>query len=149
MKARRWVWLPGLLLTVAVLTAGCLGGKQSKRPDAPFTPLTLDAAPAELRAYYDETKAIPGLFVLHKGGQTYLLVMAGTAPEAGMRVEVIDIRKLGQTWRVLATLKAGGGEDYPHAIVQVEAPLDADLSGRLTGPDGEVRELRSMTITDR
>lgn len=150
MEARRWGSLLGLLLTVAVLTAGCLGGQRLKRPEADFTPLTLDAAPAELRQYYDETKAIPGLFVLKKGGLTYLLVMAGTAPEPDMSVEVIDIRRAGQTWRVLATLETGqGGTDYPFAIVQVKAPLDTDFKARLTGPDGEIRELPGMIISDR
>ncbi|MFZ5822787.1 MAG: hypothetical protein ACOY94_00375 [Bacillota bacterium] len=149
MKARRWVWLSVLVLIIAVLTAGCQSGKRSKGPDGDFTPLTLDAAPAELQGYYDETKAIPGLFVLQKKGQAYLLVMAGTAPEADMRVEIVDIRKVGQKWRVLATLEAGGSGDYPYAVVQVEAPPGVDFSGRLTGPDGEVRELRAIVISDR
>lgn len=149
MKARRWVWLSGLVLFVAVLAAGCLGGKGSKAPDGDFTPLALDAAPAELQGYYEEMRAIPGLFVLQKEGQIYLLVMAGTAPEADMRVEVVDVRKFGQRWRVLATLEAGGSGDYPYAVVQVEAPPGVEFSGRLTGPDGEVRELRAMIISDR
>ena len=149
MKARRWVWLSVLVLIIAVMTAGCLGAKRSKGPDGDFTPLTLDAAPAELQAYYDETKAIPGLFVLQKEGQAYLLVMAGTAPEAGMRVEIVDIRKVGQKWRVLAALETGGSGDHPFAVVRLKAPAGVEFSGRLTGPDGEVRELRAIVISDR
>lgn len=149
MNVKRWICLIGSLLATA-LVATSLGGRPAEMPDSDFTPIALSSAPAELQQHYETAKGIPGLFVLRKEGQTYLLLLAGGATEPGMGVEVIEVRGTGSLWRVLATLEPGGANlEYPHALVQVRAPRDADFAARLSGPDGEVRELVGMVISDR
>lgn len=148
MKARRWIWLIGLLM-VAVIT-GCTG-QRSERPDVDFVALALEASPAEIQHYYAEMKALPGFFVLQKDGQTYLLLMAGAGTEADSAVRVTDIRKMERQWRLLAVLEPGAakGATYPYAVVQLKAPLDTPFIARLTTPEGEVLELKGMHISDR
>lgn len=150
MKGRRWRWLLGLLMAISLVTAGCAGRKGSLAPEKEFTTLTLETAPAELMQYYAETKAVPGFFVLHKEEQTYLLVMAGAAKAPAMVVEVADVRKAGSHWRVLARLANGAvGQEFPHAVVQLQAPEDTAFMLRLISPEGDVQELQAMVITDR
>lgn len=150
MGLQRWHWLVGLLVIMALTVAVCFRAPGPTRPDSEFTPLSLKEAPPELQRYYAESRTIPGLFVLQKEGQTYLLLMAGLAPEPRTVVEVIEVRKAGDDWRLLATLESGEAEtEYPYAVVRLQAPLDAEFKARLTGPGGEVKELTGMRITDR
>jgi hypothetical protein len=148
MEARRWIWLTALLLLLIAAVVGC--AKDGEQPDAGFAEIALDAAPAELQGYYDETKAVPGLYALQKDGQTYLLLLAGTAAQPGMSVRVLDLRQAGNGWRLLAAMEYGNdGITYPYAVLKLKASADADFKARLTGPSGEVLELRAMKVTDR
>ncbi|MFZ5813835.1 MAG: hypothetical protein ACOY93_00850 [Bacillota bacterium] len=150
MDARRWIGLMALLLLMAVMAGGCAGNQQSKRPEVDFTPVPLEEAPPELRQYYEQTRTVPGLFVLQKDGETYLLLMAGPVSEPGLAVRVAEIRRMGKDWRVAAALLPDGeGAEYPCAVVRLKAPLNAAFKARLTGPEGEVMELRGMILTDR
>lgn len=149
MSPRAWHWLLGILLVLVVATA--CSGQQSKRPDVDFTPLTLSEAPAELAEHYAAMKMIPGLFVLQKEGETYLLLMAGPASQPETAIEVLEIRRTGEEWRVLAVMQSGKGDDatYPFTVVKLKAPLDTGFKARLTLPDGNAMELKGMPITDR
>lgn len=148
MNPGRWFWIVALLLALAV-AAGC--GAPATAPDVAFTTVELNEAPAQLAEQYAQMRTLPGLVVLQSGGETYLLLMAGTEPEPATVVQVLNIRKMGKEWRVMAVMLPGQstGMSYPFTIVKTKAPPNTPFMARLTRPDGNAVELVGMPVTDR
>lgn len=144
--------LATLLVALAML-AGCQAAQPEKRPVAEYQAVGLTEAPADLAAFYEQMKAVAGLYVLTRGDQTYLLLTGGKVEQPGMRVEVFDVQNQfggSKQVRILAALRPGAGAGpYPFAVVQIPATKDATYIARLSQPDGQVVELTGMPINDR
>lgn len=106
--------------------------------------------PAELQQAYADARALPGLFALQKEGETFLLLIAGPLPEGKGSLSVLDLRPVGGDQRLLAVLSPDpAGEAYPAAVVRLKKAAGSSYVARLTGPEGAVRELQGMLISDR
>jgi len=150
MSGRRVVRLLLPLLVLLLTLMGCRSGEPKEGNQLEFTALTLDAAPAEVKQYYEEMRAVPGFFVLHREGEAYLLLMAGSVDEPGQSLTITDLRHVEGDWRLLARLESGeGAAAYPYAVVRVKAPLEARFTARLVQLSGEVLELQGMLVSDR
>ncbi len=138
------------LLALLLVLAGCSQRGTGHGAETEFEPLALDATPVEVQQYYEEMKAVPGFFVLHLQGQTYLLLMAGAADEPGLMMTMTDLRKNGDEYRLLARVAPHEtGSEYPYAVARMKVPVDARFVARVTDPTGEVLDLQGMVVTDR
>lgn len=140
--------LPVLL---GLILVACTG-----RPAVTFTGqferVNLTESPAAVQAAFANLKALPGLYVLREGDQTYLLLLAGRAEQPGLDVAVLSLQKTSDTEvRLLAVVGKGEGSaaDYPHAVIRLRAPLNMRFKARLSANGGQVTELQGMEVTDR
>ncbi len=138
-------------LGALLLLAGCRDAREGFTGQ--FTEIRLQQAPVEVQRSYERLKALPGLYVFHKGGRTYLLLLAGSADPPGQRVEVLHLQQpVGPTdeVRVLARLLPGGGGDrYPYTILQLDGGEGLRFKARLSTLSEQVLELRGILVADR
>jgi hypothetical protein len=143
-----------VLLAALVLLAGCQAAQPPKPPTTDYRVVPLTDAPADVRTYYEQMKAIPGLYVFARGGQTYLLLIGGKLDQQpGMRVEVFDVQTPfngPREVRILAALRPGqGATQYPYAVIQMDTAPGLTYRARLSADNGLVTELPGMSIDDK
>jgi hypothetical protein len=141
-----------LLLAVA---AGCQprgSGAQGFTGD--FQQLALPDGPARLQAYYDQSKAAPGLTVLQQDGTTYLLLTAGRAERPGMVVDVLAVKppvRGSQEVSITAVVRPGTGTEgmYPYVLLELDGGAGLTYRARLTNGSEIPRELQGIPLADQ
>ena len=152
MRGRRELLALALVLLLVTAVAGCRAGARQPAFDGEFEAVVLSQAPADLQAHFERMKAVPGLTVLQRGDQTYLMLLAGRVDEPGMRVEVLDVQKPekgSKEVRLLAILRPGGQDDYPHAVLVLEGAQGLTFKARLATTGEQVLELSGVPLVDR
>jgi hypothetical protein len=142
----RRIWQVGLALLVVLAAAGCQGASSSSLR---YEEIPLAEAPGQLQAKFQEMRAVPGLFVLENGGETYLLLTAGRSEVPGRVLELVDLRRMPNNpreVRLIASLRPeSNAGDYVSLALRVQA---SGLEYIARVPAGEqVTELRGVPLT--
>jgi hypothetical protein len=141
-----WLLLAGLLLVIAAC---------SPRVRAPvellFREVQGTAVPAELAAQQAKGGGAPGLFLVERGGETYLLIQAGEVSLPSAVVRVMEIRMMadGKTVRILARVEpTPGGSSTPALVMAVEAPAGLTWNLRLSKLAEEPIEAQGIRLSN-
>lgn len=145
-----------LMLALSTAVAGCQKAKTGGGvPPDDYRAVALAEAPATLKAYYERMKAVPGLVTFQQDGETYVLLMAGKVEEAGLAVEVVDVRRppsgSGQPVRLMARLaeSAAAGGRYPYALLALVGAENERFVARLATRGETVEELQGLPLEER
>jgi hypothetical protein len=135
-------------LILLALSGGCQEASRRGPPGERFSPMALSEAPAELRQWYDQMKAVPGLYVMNRGEETFLLLVAGWT-EMGQQLELVAVQPGpgADELRVLAVLRGDGSSaKYPYLLLRAEERLASRYRARVSTPSGDVLELYAMRV---
>lgn len=146
----------GLVVVMALCfaIAGCRSSARPKEFTGEFQVVALQDAPAEIGAHYERMKAIPGLTVLEKGGNTYLLLAAGRVDQSGLAVEVLSVQVPAKGTRgpvrIIARLMPGGEPHvYPYTVLVLDGVSNLEFQARVATRSETVLDLTGLPLVER
>lgn len=142
--------LGSFLVLLSLLVVACGRAPAEQGFTGEFHAVTLQSAPLQVREAYDRLKGTPGLYLFTENRETYLLLCAGHTQEAGIAVEVLELKRLsedGKEVRMLATLKRSPqGTNAPCTAVRVENAANLTFKARVNARDQGVLELQAVPV---
>jgi hypothetical protein len=148
MRVPRLIWL---LLAGLLLVAAACSPRVKVPVELPFREVASTAVPAELAAEQAKGSGAPGLFLVERGGETYVLIQAGEVSLPSALVRVMEIRTMadGKTVRILARVEpSSGGSSTPALVMAVEAPAGLTWNLRLSKLAEEPIEAQGIRLSN-
>jgi hypothetical protein len=138
-------------LLLLLLLAGC--GQRVQAPvELTYRQVSGADVPQALAAKAASSQGVPGLWVLEREGETFLLMQAGEVQLSSTVIRVMEVRQAAdvKTVRVLARVEPSReGSSAPSAVLAVTIPKGKNWNLRLSHLDEEVLDLQGMVIPDR
>lgn len=148
MRVPWWKRLVPLLLLL--MLAAC--GQRVQVPvELSYREVTGAEIPAALAAKAASSKGVPGLWVLERVDETFLLMQSGEVQVDAAVIRVMEVRQAedGKTVRILARVEASrDGNSSPSTVLAVSIPAGKRWTLRLSHMNEEVLNLQGMPVSE-